>query len=271
MDFMRTLALLCIFAVLLTGCGRKPPAPADSSQPPESEISTSAPASSSAPDTDPRADMAEKLRAGIARNKDTIGWIIMPGTTIDAAVVQAEDNAYYLRLNEDRRYEVFGCYFMDYDAKTGTRGELSRNNIIYGHSDLRDNKDGPKFSQLFRLLDIDFMESYPYIYYATTQEAMVWQIFAVFFTHINFDYIEPDPTDARFLQVLNEAKLRSEYIIDVPIKAGDKILTLSTCTVNYNPTDPENYRLVVMAKLLPSDAVLSVPQKALGNPSPKRS
>ena len=171
MDFKRAYIPLALTVLLLFGCGRQQPDP--TTVPPIQSLepgSSAAPVAPSSTAPDPRADMADKLRAGIARNRDTIGWLTIPGTTVDAAVLQAEDNAYYLRLNEDRRYEVFGCYFMDYEAKTGGRNELSRNNIIYGHSDLRDNKEGPKFSQLFRYLDSEFLQAHPYIYYATTRK-----------------------------------------------------------------------------------------------------
>ena len=89
---------------------------------------------------------------------------------------------------------------------------------------------------------------------------MVWQVFAVFYTDIKFDYINPNPADATFNSLIKKAQDLSFYDYDVEVTSNDKILTLSTCT--YRLADdtklhyPNDYRYVVMAKLLPADAVL---------------
>ena len=266
------LFLLAMGMILsLAACSRGDPSEPD-------ETSSSEPEESSEPPIEgalERPALADKIAEGVRRNSDTVGWIRIPGTTIDDAVVQYSDNSYYLRLNEDKKYDVFGCYFMDYESRQGRSAEMSKNNIIYGHSDLRDNRDGKKFSQLFLYTEketgLDFLREHPYIFYSTRDEEMTWQIFAVFYTHVSLDYIRADPDAARFATVVDEAKLRSEYIIDVPVTAGDKILTLSTCTVKYNPSDHNNYRLVIMAKLLPAGKQLAPAVEAEINPDPKKS
>ena len=216
--------------------------------------------------------LIEEIDKAIERNQDTVGWIRIPGTTVDDAVLQAKDNDYYLRLNEDKKYDIYGCYFADYGSKLGGGREgLSKNTIIYGHSDLKDNKDGKKFSQLFKYTDLEFLKENPYIYFATPESDMVWQVFAVFYTHIKFNYIQPNPSDEEFQKILDEAKSKSEFIIDTPVTTEDNILTLSTCTVNYNPADHDNYRLVVMAKLLPTNEVPATGVNAEVNPNPVKS
>ena len=60
--------------------------------------------------------------------------------------------------------------------------------------------------------------------------------------------------------LLKKAQDLSFYNYDVEVSSNDKILTLSPCT--YRMADdtklhyPNDYRYVVMAKLLPADAVL---------------
>lgn len=216
--------------------------------------------------------LVEEIDKAMERNEDTVGWIRIPGTTVDDAVLQAKDNDYYLRLNEDKKYDIYGCYFADYGANLGSgRDGLSKNTIIYGHSDLKDNKDGKKFSQLFKYTELDFVKENPYIYFSTPESDMVWQVFAVFYTHIKFNYIQPNPSDEEFQKILDEAKSKSEFIIDTPVTTDDKILTLSTCTVDYNPADHDNYRLVVMAKLLPGNEVPTTGVEAEVNPNPVKS
>ncbi|WMJ83952.1 class B sortase [Oscillospiraceae bacterium LTW-04] len=270
----KLIALMLVLAMALTftGCGKKP----SSSEEPSSEPTSS---SSTVEDEDDDADVVrvfqiEKIDEGIKRNADTKGWLYIPNTEIDDAVVQAKDNDYYLRLTEDKEYSIFGCYYADFRNNLGARDDLSKNTIIYGHSDYKDNPEGKKFSQLFHYAkDIDFVRNNPYIYFSTTEDDLVWQVFAVFYTHIDFNYIQDNPTDPEFKNIISEAKARSEYIIDVPVDENDKILTLSTCTGLYNAADKDNYRMVVMAKLMPSNEISTnkMTMEVKPNPSPKKS
>ena len=257
-------------ALTFTGCGKKP---SSSDQPSEPT------SSSSTEDVDDGSDVVrifqiEKIDEGIKRNADTKGWLYIPNTEIDDAVLQGKDNEYYLRLTEDKQYSIFGCYFADFRCKLGTRDSLSKNTIIYGHSDYKDNPDGKKFSQLFHYAkDIDFVRNNPYIYFSTAEDDLVWQVFAVFYTRVDFNYIQNNPSAPEFKNIISEAKARSEYIIDVPVDENDKILTLSTCTGLYNAADKDNYRMVVMAKLLPTNEISTnkMTMEVKPNPSPKKS
>lgn len=267
----KLIALMLVLAMALTftGCGKKP---SSSDQPSEST-------SSSSTDEEDDGDVVrvfqiEKIDEGIKRNADTKGWLYIPNTVIDDAVLQGKDNEYYLRLTEDKQYSIFGCYFADFRNKLGTRDDLSKNTIIYGHSDYKDNPDGKKFSQLFHYAkDIEFVRNNPYIYFSTAEDDLVWQVFAVFYTHVDFNYIQDNPSDPEFKKIISEAKARSEYIIDVPVDENDKILTLSTCTGLYNAANKDNYRMVVMAKLLPTNEISTnkMTMEVKPNPSPKKS
>lgn len=265
------LMLALVMVLVFAGCGNK-----SSSSEPSSEPDTS----STTEDEDDEDDgdvmrifQIEKIDEGIDRNADTKGWLEIPNTEIDDAVLQAKDNDYYLRLTEDKEYSIFGCYFADYRCKLGSRDALSRNTIIYGHADYKDDPKGKKFSQLFNYSkDIDFVRNNPYVYFSTAEDDMIWQVFSVFYTHIDFNYIMDNPSDEEFKYILSEAKARNEYIIDVPVTVDDKILTLSTCTGLYNQPY-ENYRLVVMAKLLPSNEISTnkLTMEVEPNPNPKKS
>ena len=68
----------------------------------------------SQPKTD--ADVLEALDYEISQNRDTIGWLKIPGTKINNSVLQSYDNAYYLRQDERRKYSLYGCYFADMSA-----------------------------------------------------------------------------------------------------------------------------------------------------------
>ena len=217
--------------------------------------------------------MLENTLAMQQKNKDTIGWIYIDGTTVNDVVVKVnynDDNKYYLRRNANGENDNDGCYYADWRCKTGNRNSISKNTVVYGHNlgrsanglipDYQNHANGPKFAQLLKYQNEEFAKTHPYIYYSTIEEDMVWQVFAVFYTDIKFDYIEPNPADATFNSLLKKAQDLSFYNYDVEVRSNDKILTLSTCT--YRMADdtklhyPNDYRYVVMAKLLPADAVL---------------
>lgn len=271
------LALCMVFA--FAACGKDPanPDPVDPSNP-------AGPVDPANPDdpTQPTKEeqlkelqktMLENTLAMQQKNKDTIGWIYIDGTTVNDVVVKVnynDDNKYYLRRNANGENDNDGCYYADWRCKTGNRNSISKNTVVYGHNlgrsanglgtDYKNHANGPKFAQLLKYQNEEFAKTHPYIYYSTIEEDMVWQVFAVFYTDIKFDYIDPNPADATYNSMLKKAQDLSFYKYDVEVSSNDKILTLSTCT--YRMADdtklhyPNDYRYVVMAKLLPADAVL---------------
>ena len=225
------------------------------------------------------------------KNEDIIGWLKIDDTEIDGAVVQADNNEYYERLNEWKQYSWTGSYFADYECNFDSREDLSKNTVIYGHNvHFDDNKDGERFSQLFYFTDIDFAENHPYVYFSINGDSdtavdeeekaendMVWQIFSVFYTTTDFDYIkinkdyknpeEGEITDAQLMNIITEAKQRSEYVYDVDVTGEDKILTLSTCSYKYDKRN--DVRFVVMAKLLDEGEALQKTVQLKENTSKK--
>ena len=278
LKFLKKFAALSLAMsfILISGCGKSnKPTTEDSS----SETSSTSSESSEPVELRDKIDLVEKLNKGIERNEDTVGWLHIPEIGIDDAVLQRNDptkthdenNSYYLRIDEDKKWDVFSCYWADPLSKMGTKSDLSKNTIIYGHSDYKDNKDGKRFSKLFAYNDIEFLKKNPYIYLSTPEEDMVFQVFSVFYTHIDFVYIYANPTTQQYKDIIQGAKDRSEYIIDVPVDPEkDKIITLSTCTGLFKAGDKDNYRYVVMGKLLPSSDVPKGDVEIKKNPKPFR-
>ncbi len=213
-------------------------------------------------------DTQEAIAYEKTQNKDTVGWLRIPGSTINHSIVQSNNNAYYLKLDTRRNYSVFGSLYVDYECSVGTREEMSVNTIIYGHSDLKDNPDGLMFSQLFKFIDEDYARATPYIYFSSAKDEMVWEVFAVSYTDTSMEYIYPFIEAKELEELVNEAKDRSIFDYGVEVGPQDKILTLSTCTVKYGTS--EDQRLIVMAKLLPPETELKVEAKLTVNPDPRQ-
>lgn len=264
---------LMLFAV---GCGKEEQEPQEP-QPVEQEQQEEPQQEDQVQETsevDPPSLQAQ-ITGAKAKNDEIIGWLRIDDTEIDGAVVQAENNTKYERLNEWGEYSWTGTFFADYECNFTGREELSKNTVIYGHNvHYDDDMNGERFSQLFHFTDQDFARNHPYVYFSiagdaaengeNTSDDMVWQVFAVFYTTTDFDYIRinkdyRDPsqgeiTDAQLMNIITEARDRSEYDYDVQVSPTDKILTLSTCSYKYGRRD--DVRFVVMAKLVEEDAAL---------------
>ncbi len=271
-----TACLICSLILTLAACGGTQPSsdiPSDSGSiiEPSDDTSSGDGESTSAelPDVPPTKELLDKIVAAYAKNPDTVGWLYIPNTNINDVVVQnpPDDtrNEYYLRKDWMRNYDFNGCYMADYECRFES-ADISRNTVIYGHN-MDDKTDGVMFGQLTKWRDIDFAKNNPYIYFSTPERDMVWKIFSVMNTSTKFDYVQTDPDNTKFMNMLNHARKASIYNYEVDVTASDKVLTLSTCTYVYGSNN-KSQRFVIMARLLRPGEEIS-PQVTLEkNPSP---
>lgn len=154
-------------------------------------------------------------------------WLTVPGTEIDNAVMQAEDNDYYLRRDEMGTDNIWGCYFMDYEC-SGT----SRNVIVYGHS-LEDDPDAARFSQLKRFLEEDFAQKNQIIRFYYDGAWREYEVFSAGYANVETDTIaiaaNPDNST---LDITAAALARSVVDFGVTPNTDAELLTLCTCTTD---------------------------------------
>jgi len=85
-------------------------------------------------------------------NNQVVGWIKVNGTQVEYAVVQAENNNYYLKRNLEKDYNTGGWIFVDYKNKLdGT----DKNIVIYGHN----MKDNSMFGSLKNILNEEWYKN----------------------------------------------------------------------------------------------------------------
>ncbi len=195
----------------------------------------------------------DSLAAAIKVNRDTVAWLEVPGAGVSDSVLQYLDNIYYERRDERQNYNIYGCYFMDYECPVSTREILAPNTVIYGHSAPNDDPDGKRFSKLFRYADPKVATANPCVTLTTEDERMLWEVFAVFYTDTSFDYIQVHITGDRMKEIADRAKTLSIYDYGIDITPEDKILTLSTCSDRDG--DDGTHRFVIMARLMPEAAL----------------
>lgn len=259
-----TVAVVLTLSVSVLGCNQKEPDtptnPTQESSIPtegtETSATTDAPETTPPGETIPIVDRQAKLADAKENNTDTVAWLYIPGADVDDPVVQAEDNGYYLHLDENGNYAVWGCYYADCRNSFEGRDGLDTNTVIYGHSASNcDAESGPKFTKLHRYMDAAFVEENPYIYLSVDGEDLIFQITACFITDVSFDYIDPNPTGTDLTDFFETVGRKNWLDMEgVTFSEGDQILTLSTCCRKYDTNWTGNIRLVVMAKLLPENA-----------------
>lgn len=210
------------------------------------------------------------------KNPDAVGWLYLPDTTINEVIVQDPDNnTTYHRANSLGAYDFNGCLYADYESRiAGDVNRISPNIVIYGHSmtDVPDSpQDEKKFTQLKKLLDKDFAETHPYIFFSSQTQDYVYEIFAVMYTNSDdFYYIDcaldGTPKEIEEKEGMDMAtlvkKAKAGSIFDypaVPVE-GDKIISLSTCTYKWGEGETNlKQRFVVFGRLL--QAGDSMPEK----------
>ena len=188
-------------------------------------------------------DIAEAIRVLQAENKDSIGWINIPGTLVDYPVVRGQDNEFYLDHDIKGKKAKHGTIFMDFRNNV----PLDENTIIYGHN----MKDKQMFGDLQKYLKASYYNQYNSTIYLFTSEGVTkWKIFSVYTTTTDFYYIVPTfDGDINYQQrYIDEIRARSLIDCDIDVQPTDKILTLSTCDYTY-----KNGRLAVHARLLRDD------------------
>lgn len=170
-------------------------------------------------------------------NNEIVGYLKVNNTKIEYAVVQGNDNDYYLKRNLDKKDNIGGSIFMDYKNKVdGT----DKNIVIYGHN----VKDGSMFGTLKNILEEEWYnnkENY-IIDFITEKEKQKYQVFSVYKIESEEYYIDTEFESNEFEKFIKTLKGRSIKNFDIQVEKDDSILTLSTCDNN------NKYRIVLHAK-----------------------
>lgn len=186
------------------------------------------------------------------QNSDIRAWMKIEGTNINNPVYQTKNNDFYVDHDMEKRSSRYGALFIDKDARIG-KDSNSQNVVIYGHH----MKDGTMFGPLKKYTDINFYKKNPIVDFTTLYREGKYKVFAVFITntieaHDNgevFNYRKNNfANEEAFLEFIDEVKKRSIINTGVEVLGDDEIITLSTCTYEF-----EEARLVVMARRVRDD------------------
>lgn len=161
------------------------------------------------------------------KNSDIVGWIYLENSPINFPVVQGKDNDYYLRRLIDGTYNIAGTIFMDY---RNDKNMNDWNTIIYGHN----MKNSTMFGTLLNYKEQSYYDEHKIMYYITENKKYEVELIAgytessdnIIYNISNNEYMKD--------KILEFAKNKSTFKSNVEINAEDKILTLSTCSYDFD-------------------------------------
>lgn len=221
-----------------------------------------------------REDMVKNAKDWKEKNSDTVGWLYIYDTTVDSPVFQTDNNDYYLKHNDYKENDVNGAIVSSYTNILSGRDTQSKNIVFYGHSKDENPNGGVEisrefehFTELKRYKDIEFCKENPYILFATADESMVFEVFAIFHTKTSFVYNVSNPTEKQMGNIISEAKKKSLFNFNVEVVPKDRIITLSTCDREIETKYPNDYRFVLMGRLVEKGKLLNYERDVEVNPT----
>ncbi|MBQ9914131.1 MAG: class B sortase [Clostridia bacterium] len=202
-----------------------------------------------------------------ATNQDFVGYLEADGINLSLPIVQAENDKKYLEKNFYGKSTKYGCPFVTH---VNNIVELDMNTIIFGHH----MNNGTVFGALDAYKTIDGFRAAPVITFNTLYKDYSWKVVAAFITNAYEEddngylfryYFASLSTQDRFAAYLNEMSQRSLYDTGVDVLPTDKLLTLSTCSHEF-----DDARFVVVARLVrPGESTDVDVTRATVNPSPR--
>ena len=172
-------------------------------------------------------------------NEDCVAWIYIEDTAINYPVVQGADNSYYLKHLFDRKWNSAGCIFLD----SRVASDMSnRHSIIYGHH----MKNGTMFSGLTQYKKQQYYDEHPEALLITPNATYRIEFFAGYVASVEDSAWKIGfESDEEFETWIKEAKQRSWFESPLSPAVTDRILTLSTCSYEF-----DNARFVLHAIII---------------------
>lgn len=160
-------------------------------------------------------------------NQDVVAWIYIEGTEISYPVIQGTDNNYYLNHMFDKTYNSSGCIFLD---ANGALDFTSFNNVLYGHN----MKNGSMFAGLVEYKEQSYYDEHQIGLLITPEQNYIIEFFSGYVTNSNGISWDNSSTSAEFQKWLNDVSAKSCFESDILPTVDDRILTLSTCSYEFD-------------------------------------
>lgn len=161
-------------------------------------------------------------------NEDVVAWVYIEDTNINYPVVRGKDNDRYLTTMIDGSYNGAGTIFMDYRNQP----DLSDpHTILYGHN----MKNNTMFANILKYRDQEFYDAHPVGMLMTPDQNYQFEIITAYVAEPNESAWQlAFLSDEEALNWALASMRRSAFSCDTVPALGDKFLTLSTCSYEFN-------------------------------------
>ena len=163
-------------------------------------------------------------------NEDVIGWITVPGTTINSPVLQAteSDPDYYLNHDVYGDYNPHGAIYLDADCKDGL---LGRNAVIMGHH-YGNDVDAAPFSIIAEYKDEDFASGHTTVYLQTPTWRKTYEVrFAQIVNGLERNKFTSFADDAEFKAWYDSSRNDASMVLDSQSEPRS-VISLVSCSYN---------------------------------------
>lgn len=181
-----------------------------------------------------------------AANREFVGYLTIPGTNISTAVVRHSDDDFYYDHDFYGKATRYGAVFA---LAQNNMVNLDMNTVLIGHY----MKDGARFHDLKYYKTADGYKKSPVIEFNTAYGDYKWKVYGAFILNgvkagddgYLLNCLFNNISQQSFEAYIAEIDKRTLYKTGVTLLATDKILTLMTCTYEF-----ENARLIVIARMV---------------------
>lgn len=162
-------------------------------------------------------ETAKHLRAAYP---DAIGWLYIPGTSIDYPVMQGEDNEFYLHHTYDGSSLMSGSVFLDCRCE---QQFLNPINVCYAHN----MKNGTMFADVRKFDDAAFFDEQSCGWLTTPERVYRIDFFSL--AHADCDDAIYDGSQT-ITNWMSRLRGLSNHYNAVSYDENDRFISLSTCT-----------------------------------------
>lgn len=200
-------------------------------------------------ENDISSDRTENVKELKKQNDDIIGWLQVYNTNINYAVVQGQDNEFYMNHDFLKKESENGALFLDYQYDWK---KPDTNLLIYGHN----KENNLMFSELLKYSKEEFYKENPSIRFTTVEEDNEYEIISAFYSRVYYKsekdvfryyFFLSAENEEDFNNYINNAIKSSIYNTGKTATYGDQLITLSTCSYH-----TEDGRFAIVAKKINS-------------------
>ena len=175
-------------------------------------------------------------------NNDVVGEISFVNTDYKKAIMQSNDNDYYLNHLEDKTNSYMGSIYLDFRIDINNDKKL----LIFGHNS---NKIAMPFKILENYYSQEYYNAHQYIRVITENRVREYIIYSVFVEVNDFSYMKTEFSDGdEWFEHINNFKKKSMYETGVDVNENDNIIVLQTCSTHHKYSMYEKKYLLIVGK-----------------------